>query len=192
MMYLISILAAVLTVCSSPASGLLEKMQNKIASMGTVEISVSIQGTDASVVTDGNRYWMNSDVMQVWCDGTNQWIYNAENREMTVTEANSESVDIFENPALVLTPRILDTYSVASEQNGSVVLKVRKNLKVNYPQITVQVGSNSLPGSVTLKSSSGETYEMKIVSFKSVSSPSSVSYSPSEEFVKKSFLNDMR
>lgn len=188
-MNIISILVAALTVCST---GLLEKMQGKIASMGTVKIAVSTQGASASVLTDGTRYYMKSEVMEVWCDGTDRWILNGESGEMTLTCAENESPDIFENPASVLTSELLDIYSVVSEQNSSVVLKVKKNLKVSYPQITIKVTSDGLPQMISLKSVSGEVFDMKIVSVKAVSSMSENSFRPSSDLLKKSFLNDMR
>lgn len=189
-MNFISIMAvALMTVCSS---GLLGKMQGKIASMGTVKITVSAQGSSASVVTDGTRYYMKSEMMEVWCDGTDRWIHNAESGEITLTCAETGSPDIFENPASVLTSELLDTYSVVSEQNGSVVLKVKKNLKVSYPQISIKVSSDGLPQVISLKSISGEVFDMKIISIKAVSSVSENSFMPSSELLKKSFVNDLR
>lgn len=189
-MHFISIMTlALMTVCSP---GLLEKMQGKIASMGTVKITVSAQGASASVVSDGTRYHMKTEMMEVWCDGTDRWIHNAESGEITLTCAETESPDIFENPASVLTSKLLDTYSVVSEQNGSVVLKVKKNLKVSYPQISIKVSSDGLPQVISLKSISGEVFDMKIISIKTVASVAADSFRPSSDLQKKSFVNDMR
>jgi len=189
---LLIVVVGAIMVCAASAPGLLESMQAKIVSMGIVEISVNIQDSDVTVITDGAGYRMDSDVMGVWCDGTHQWIYNKSTNEMTVTNADPASVDVFENPASVLSSKILSAYSVISEQNRTVVLKAGKNIKVSYPEISIKAGADNLPVSVTLKSASGEIYDMKILSVKTVRTPSAVSFAPPEELLKKSFVNDMR
>ncbi len=179
-------------VCSAPSSGLLEKMQEKLASLGTVKISVNVQGSDATVFTDGMGYHLKSEAVEVWSDGQTRWIYGTDSGEITVSYTDADSEDIFENPVVLLNSRLLNSYDVVSEKASQILLRARKNLKLSYPQIEISVDGQGWPDKLTLKSASGEQYIIQIVSISSVSSDSGISFKPSEALLKKSFVNDMR
>ncbi|MBQ0005981.1 MAG: outer-membrane lipoprotein carrier protein LolA [Alistipes sp.] len=189
---MISALLFLLVMVSAPSSGLLEKMQEELASLGIVKISVNMQGSDAIVLTDGKGYHLQSEIVEVWSNGQTRWIYNPDSGEITVSDTDAASVDIFENPVVLLTSGILNSYDVVSEKGSQILLRAKNNLKLSYPQIGISVDGRGLPDKLTLKSASGEIYVIQIISISSVPSDSDDSFEPSETFLKNSFVNDMR
>lgn len=181
-----------ITVCTIPSPGLLEEMQGKVASMGMVKISVNVQDADASVLTDGVGYHLQSETLEVWSDGKTQWVYSPSEGEITVSDAVAGSDDIWQNPAVLLTSEIQKSYDVVSEKGSYILLKAGKNRKVSYPQIGISVGKNLLPEKIDLKSISGETYVIRIVSVSPFSANPLESFRPSEALLRESFVNDMR
>jgi len=186
---IIMTLACLLT----PASGsLLEKMQSRIASMGTIEISVNVEGTDVKVISSGHRYLMESPGMRIWCDGESQWVYNEDSQEMTVTAFDPEGDDVTDNPTVILTSSILRSYSVTGEKDGCIILQARKGKKPAYPKMEIRVDRSDLPTSLTVTNTSGNSAVMKIISVKSVSGGHSITFRPSEKLLGSCEVTDLR
>jgi len=177
----------------APASGsLLEKMQARIAAMGTIEITVKVEDTDVKVISSGHCYMMESRGMCIWCDGESQWVYNEDSQEMTVTAFDPEGDDVADNPTVILNSAILRSYSVTGEKDGCVTLQARKGKKPAYPKMEIRVDKSDLPTSLTVTNASGNSVVMKIISVKSVSGGRGGMFRPSEKLLGSCEVTDLR
>lgn len=192
--YFILLTAVALSFPAVPAAGdgSLEKMQQRVAAMGTVEIEVQADGSCVTVVSDGEKYRMESDGMSVWCDGESQWVYNGDTQEITIVPCDPGGDDVAENPAVALSSAILKSYSVVSDGDGLILLRARRNRKVAYQEIEVRVDKSYLPVSLSVRNSSGQSAVMSITAVKPVRDPAKVRFRPSDELLDGCQVTDLR
>jgi len=188
---LLSVLMILVYSAVSASGSLLENMQKRVASMGTVEMSVSVDGMEVKIVSSGDSYLMESQSLRIWCDGKSQWVYSEDSGEMSVVTYDSQGNDPVENPTAALNSSILKSYYVVSEKNGCIILHSRRDVRVSYPEIEVRVDSSSLPVSLKVTNTSRKSVEIRINRIGSISD-TGISFRPSGELMENSAVTDLR
>lgn len=94
--------AATLFAASAQTTDILNQFTAKIKSMPAFEMKFSMvdQGSDYEgiVQSQGEMFRFTSSVWEFFCDGTSKWIYNIENKELTILKFDRNQSEISENP----------------------------------------------------------------------------------------------
>lgn len=90
---------------SGNAEGLLDKAVSTIKADAGVQMGFTIRMYDSSgaelfdekgsLKMDGEKYALLTDGMKLWCDGSTQWSYLAQNNEIYVSEPNADDARAF-------------------------------------------------------------------------------------------------
>lgn len=78
------------------ADSLLDRVIEWMSAKRTIEIDYTISAGDnraaGTIVSDGHRFRIKSDILDTWFDGTTQWTYSPDTREVTVIEPTDEEL----------------------------------------------------------------------------------------------------
>jgi len=162
---ILALLMPFLGYSATEADNLLDNMVKWTSARKTVEVDYTLRSGDASakgtIVIDGKRFRVKSEILDAWYDGTNQWSYSPQTKEVSVTTPSEEELQQI-NPFSIIaafrrnynaslkptdanaTHRVVE---LTPKDKGSDITKVEISVPVGY----------LYPARIVVRISSGET-----------------------------------
>lgn len=144
------------------------------------------------------QYHLQLGDLDVYCDGTNKWVYNESVSEVTIFPAE-EAVEMTDNPLkYILSNEDNFRYRPAKHlmQNGKKILSVDlvpKNRDAVYTMINLRVDENTfLPVQLTYKMKDGQRYIIDVDKIDTEIAVKSFSFSFPSNLYPDATINDMR
>ena len=159
------------------SAGILRQFTAKMKSISAFELKFSmvLDGSyfEGVVQSQGRSFKFTNSQLELYCDGTTKWVYNIDNKELTILPNDSSQTDLTENPLAFLTSLEKGysyndkarTGSVGDKSLWFIELKPL-NKKLAYTSITLGIEKGTLrPVSVEYLSKDGTKHIAKITSF---------------------------
>ncbi|OFY38475.1 MAG: hypothetical protein A2X18_03100 [Bacteroidetes bacterium GWF2_40_14] len=118
-----------------------------------MKFSMVVDGSEFEgvVQSQGESFRLTNSQLELYCNGTTKWIYNIDNKEITITGNDPSQTDLTENPMAFLTS-LEKGYSynekpVSTTESGKAAWKIELktvNKKLAYTSITLLVEKSSL------------------------------------------------
>jgi len=118
-----------------------------------MKFSMVVDGSDFKgvVQSQGESFRLTNSQLELYCNGTTKWIYNIDNKEITITGNDPSQTDLTENPLAFLTS-LEKGYSYSEKprsttESGKAAWKIELktvNKKLAYTSITLVVEKSSL------------------------------------------------
>lgn len=122
------------------ASDILDKTAENYRQAGGVKIE--FEGSqEGKLFLMGNKFWFDTDEMEIWFDGKTQWSYLKQNEEVNITEPTLEELNTINPYAL------LSSYKQGYDlsYNGLVTRNGRQGYEINLtPQGKLEISYVSL------------------------------------------------
>lgn len=162
---ILALLMPFLGYSATEADNLLDNMVEWTSARKTVEVDYTIQSGDASakgtIVIDGKRFRVRSEILDAWYDGTNQWSYSPQTKEVSITTPSEEELQQINPFSIIaafrrnynatLKPTDANTkhrvVELTPKDKGSDITKVEISVPVGY----------LYPARIVVRISSGET-----------------------------------
>ena len=118
-----------------------------------MKFSMTVDGSDFEgvVQSQGESFRLTNSQLELYCNGETKWVYNIDNKELTIMNNDPSQTDLMENPMAFLTSLEKGyTYSekprTATEADKAVWKIELKpvNKKLSYTSITLVVEKSSL------------------------------------------------
>lgn len=198
---LILLLAAVLGATAAQpesAASLMAKCAAKVNSAPSWHIRFTFntggQTLHCAMTLARQRFAIDAGVARIWYDGSTQWSYVNESKQLTVTEPTAAEL-LDANPFVILTGydkvynvRLLD--KIGGLQQVELVAKSASN-PVSKAVISIDLADN-LPKKVTVSMQSGQTATMTITEIKRGSNPKATTFRYDEKVYPASEIIDLR
>lgn len=153
------------------AQKILTDAASKIENAPSVSASCTIIANGrkeaATLIMSGQKFVLKADVMSVWFDGTTQWTWSADTREVTITNPTPQELAQINPLAILATFR--NDYIVTLLTSAPTVKSLRLAAKrvesdIRQADITLQAGSLT-PLEFVVSYSGGTVVTVKITDF---------------------------
>jgi outer membrane lipoprotein-sorting protein len=118
-----------------------------------MRFSLVVDGSEFEgiVQSQGESFRLTNSQLELYCNGTTKWIYNIDNKELTIMPNDLSQTDLMENPMAFLTS-LGKGYSynekpVETTESGKTAWKIEMktvNKKLAYTSITLIVEKSTL------------------------------------------------
>lgn len=162
---ILALLMPFLGYSATEADNLLDNMVEWTSARKTVEVDYTIQSGDASakgtIVIDGKRFRVRSEILDAWYDGTNQWSYSPQTKEVSITTPSEEELQQI-NPFSIIAA-FRRNYNASYKQTDAntkhrVVELTPKDKGSDITKVEISVPVGYLyPARIVVRISSGET-----------------------------------
>lgn len=158
-------------MADSDADRLLNRVVEWTSAKKTLEVDYTLTAADERVpgtlVIDGHRFKINSDVMDTWYDGKTQWSYSPATGEVTITEPTEEEIQQVNPFAIIDTFRRNYTAGMKPMNRNSthhviVMTPTDRGSDITRVEISVPVGQ-FYPARIVIWVGSGETLAIDTV-----------------------------
>lgn len=163
------------------AEALLDKAVSAIKADAGVQMGFTIIMNDASgeeifddkgtLKMDGEKYVLLTDAMKLWCDGTTQWSYLAQNNEIYISEPNADDARAFSPVHLMELYKhgfkcAIDSKLSTAKENAVTMTEIARGNDIK--RVTVLLDKqNSLPVRLVVSYENGSTANITVDSYKS-------------------------
>jgi outer membrane lipoprotein-sorting protein len=163
------------------AEALLDKAVSAIKADAGVQMGFTIRMSDASgeeifddkgtLKMDGEKYVLLTDGMKLWCDGTTQWSYLAQNNEIYISEPNADDARAFSPVHLMELYKhgfkcTIDSKLSTAKENAVTMTEIARGNDIK--RVTVLLDKqNSLPVRLVVSYENGSTANITVDSYKS-------------------------
>ena len=163
------------------AEALLDKAVSAIKADAGVQMGFTIIMNDASgeeifddkgtLKMDGEKYVLLTDGMKLWCDGTTQWSYLAQNNEIYISEPNADDARAFSPVHLMELYKYgfkcaIDSKLSTAKENAVTMTEIARGNDIK--RVTVLLDKqNSLPVRLVVSYENGSTANITVDSYKS-------------------------
>ena len=163
------------------AEALLDKAVSAIKADAGVQMGFTIIMNDASgeeifddkgtLKMDGEKYVLLTDGMKLWCDGTTQWSYLAQNNEIYISEPNADDARAFSPVHLMELYKhgfkcAIDGKLSTAKENAVTMTEIARGNDIK--RVTVLLDKqNSLPVRLVVCYENGSTANITVDSYKS-------------------------
>ena len=175
------LLPCVVMAQDTKAEALLDKAVSAIKSDAGVQMGFTIRMSDASgedifddkgtLKMDGEKYVLLTDAMKLWCDGTTQWSYLAQNNEIYISEPNADDARTFSPVHLMELYKhgfkcAIDKKFSTEKENAVTMTEIARGNDIK--RVTVLLDQqNSLPVRLVVSYENGSTANITVDSNKS-------------------------
>lgn len=148
----------------------------------TFDLQASGMSQKGMITMHGNRFAVITADLSTWYDGKTQWTLAQAVKEVNVTEPSHEELAEI-NPLFILSSLSSDfNAEMAGSGTGAYeILLVARDNKTGIASARVSVNTSTwFPSAITLHTSTGEQYDIKIKSIKNLNSvtPETFRYNP--------------
>ena len=162
------------------AEALLDKAVSAIKADAGVQMNFTIRMSDSSgeemfdekgvLKMDGDKFTLLTDAMKLWCDGTAQWSYLAQNNEIYISEPNADDARAFSPVHLMELYKhgyrcvVDEKLATATEDAVTMTAIARGN---DIKKVTVLLNKKSKqPARLVVLYDNGTTASIKVDSYK--------------------------
>lgn len=180
-----------LSAQDNKAKELLSKLSTKVDSYQTLYIAYSIttenkqkgvqKMEEGQVIARKNKFKLTTPKIDIYSDGTNQWMHLKEENEVNISKVDPNADDIFSNPIKFLTGQRKDfkyKYKGEVEADGRVLTEIDyypKDLKAPYSIIRLRLNEKSMePYSIQYFGKEGMNYLIRLKNYMPNVSPAPV------------------
>lgn len=190
-----------------------ENMKSALSKGESVEFTFSFMSKDpagktiaeeeGTFIAQGDCFRMNTDALEIFCDGKAKWLYDKTNEEITIFPHDPSTIEIAESPFAVL--GMIDAekfifrpgaksveYSGRKLQSFTIV---PKDKNVSYSEVTVSLDPDSwYPVLLEYKSIGGDRYILDISGIVMGKARNDSFYVPSPDLMDNPdiYVSDMR
>ena len=196
------------------ARELLSQMRQAVDALGAAEFGFEFRaenqagellGEEAGTfMAEGDSFRLEGSVLTVYCDGETKWIYDEGAQEITVLPHDTATTDPAENPFAVLRKAAPDDYTfrgavrkvdAADGQPAWQLVMASKDRNAAYTQIEFTVSQRTLlPLRIVYGSRSGDRYDLRVLSVRSLGSLSGAEFTPPDSLMDDPdiYITDLR
>ncbi len=175
------LLPCVVQAQSNRAEKLLDKAVSTIKADAGVKMGFTIRMCDSSgeemfdekgtLKLDGAKYALLTDGMKLWCDGSTQWSYLAQNNEIYISEPNDDDARVFSPVHIMELYKhgfrcAVDEKLTTAKEDAVTMTEIARGNDIK--KVTVLLGKqNSLPIRLIVSYENGSTANIVVDSYKS-------------------------
>lgn len=111
------------------------------------------------LVVQGKAYTLNADRLNIWFDGTTQWVYNPSDNEITVTKPTVN--EQLESNPFMLVSEYKTRYKLSKSGDRTVVLTPRKG-GIGISSARITFGADGMPSRLTAVYDNGTSFSAEI------------------------------
>lgn len=168
---LLAFVVGLTAVAAESASEYVAKVSKQLSS-GTYSISFTASGNagtaNCKMTVNNSKFLLETPEIAVWFDGKTQWTLNRARKEVSISQPDADELSQI-NPMLILN-RFVKSYKAEFLKGNSGVKTVKLTSAKRGSDISTAVvnfnASTSMPQSIVLTLSSGNTASIKISSIK--------------------------
>lgn len=148
---------------AATADQLMQNIADKFAQAGSVSAKFKVTSGKRSVQgklqVQGKAYTMSADRVNVWFDGTTQWVYNPAEQEITISQPTVNE-QIESNP-FMLVKEYKNRYKLSKSGQNTVVLTPKKG-GIGIASARITFGADGMPTRLSAVFDNGTSFSADI------------------------------